>query len=242
MEITPEIPNFLQLPTQKLLDEFGAGRHKPGSGSAAALLGLVACKMMQTVICVTLRNRVYADNFSQLEFVGSILSERHEPFFREAIQRDSIQFDRYHQAVLAKRASVDATDRRRLTDRARQELMPATQIPFEIADHGVDTAERGLIVYDLGARYARGDSGVAISSALSCCSGALFVVYLNLLQFREGQWAATMRASADLIAERYQSLQVEQFRRVSRIQAEGVPDPQLPLEIAIQAPDDGVIL
>jgi hypothetical protein len=83
---------------------------------------------------------------------------------------------------------------------------------------------------------------VAVSSALSCCSGALFVVYLNLLQFREGQWAATMRASADLIAERYQSLQVEQFRRVSRIQAEGVPDPQLPLEIAIQPPDDGVIL
>lgn len=242
MEIAPEIPNFLQLPTQTLLDEFGAGKHKPGSGSAAALLGLVACKMMQTVVTVTLRNRDYSENFTQLQFVGSILSEQHEPFFREAVQRDSVQFDRYHEAVIAKRASADPAERRRLTDRARQELMPATQIPFEIAEHGLDTAERGLIVYDLGARYARGDSGVAVSSALSCCSGALFVVYLNLLQFREGQWATTMRASADLIAERYQTLQVEQFRRVSRIQAEGVPDPQLSLGIATEPPDDGVIL
>jgi formiminotetrahydrofolate cyclodeaminase len=240
--VTPEIPNFLQLPTETLLDEFGAGRHKPGSGSAAALLGLVACKMMQTVVTVTLRNTTYTENFAQLAFVDSVLTEQHEPFFREAIQRDSIQFDRYHRAALARRESIDPSERRRLTDRARQELMPATQIPFEIAEHGLDTAEKGLVVFDLGARYARGDSGVAVSSALSCCSGALFIVYLNLLQFREGQWATTMRASADGIAERYQLLQLEQFRRVSRIQAEGIPDPQLSLPISIQPPDDEIIV
>jgi formiminotetrahydrofolate cyclodeaminase len=239
--VTPEIPNFLQLPTQALLDEFGAGKHKPGSGSAAALLGLVACKMMQTVVTVTLRNATYTENFAQLKFVDSVVSG-HEPFFREAIQRDSIQFDRYHRAAIARRESVDSSERRRLADRARQELMPATQIPLEIAEHGLDTAEKGLVIYDLGARYARGDSGVAVSSALSCCSGALFIVYLNLLQFREGQWATTTRASADRIAERYQLLQLEQFRRVSRIQAEGIPDPQLALGIAVQPPDDGVIL
>jgi formiminotetrahydrofolate cyclodeaminase len=239
---TPELPKFLTLPTELLLDEFGSGKHKPGSGSAAALLGLVACKMMQTVITVTLRNRTYADNFRQLEFVGTIIAERHEPFFGDAIQRDAMQFDRYHQLVLAKRSSTDQIEKRRLSDRAREELMPATEIPREIAEHGLDTAERGLVVYDLGARYARGDSGVAVSSALSCCSGALFVVYLNLLQFRGGQWATNMRAAADSIAERYQGLQLEQFRRVSRIQAEGLPDLQLGLGIPFELPDDDIVL
>ena len=85
----PEIPQFLQMPTSQLMDEFGAGRHKPGSGSAAALLGLVACKMMQTVITVTRRNASYAANIPQLDFVGSALLNKNEPFFRDAVQRDS---------------------------------------------------------------------------------------------------------------------------------------------------------
>jgi formiminotetrahydrofolate cyclodeaminase len=235
---TLEIPNFLQLPTQTLLDEFGAGRHKPGSGSAAALLGLVACKMMQTVVTVTRRSPQYSASQAQLEFVGSILTQRHEPFFRDAVQRDSVQFDRYHQAVLARNACNDPAEKRRLNDRAREELIPATEIPLEIAQHGLDTAERGMIVFDLGARHARGDSGVAVSAALSSCSGALFIVYLNLLRLREGRWATTVRGTADSIAERFQALQFEQFSRVSRIQQEGVATPQLEFELPLQMPDD----
>lgn len=238
----PEIPNFLQLPTSQLLDEFGAGRHKPGSGSAAALLGLVACKMMQTVVTVTRRNTTYAANIPQLEFVASVLATRNEPFFRDAVQRDSEQFDRYYKATMAKRAATDAAERRRLTDRAREELMPATEIPLDIARHGLDTAERGMIVYDLGVRHARGDSGVAVSAALSACSGALFIVYLNLLQFREGRWAQGIRSTADGIAERFQQLQFEQFSRVSSIQLEGVEIPQPELDLGLQTTDDEIVL
>lgn len=238
----PEIPNFLQLPTTQLLDEFGAGRHKPGSGSAAALLGLVACKMMQTVITVTRRNSAYIQNISQLNFVGDALLTRNEPFFREAVQKDSEQFDRYYKAIMAKRAATDVTERKRLADRAREELIPATEIPLDIARHGLETAERGMVVYDLGVRHARGDSGVAVSAALSSCSGALFIVYLNLLQFREGVWARTTRSTADSIAERFQALQFEQFRRVSRIQAEGVDTPQPELQLGFDTTEDEPVL
>jgi formiminotetrahydrofolate cyclodeaminase len=239
---SPEIPNFLQLPTHALLDEFGAGRHKPGSGSAAALHGLVACKMMQTVITVTRRNASYAQNISQLNFVGQALLTRNESFFRDAVQKDSEQFDRYHKAVMLKRAATDATERRYLADNARNELIPATEIPLDIARHGLETAERGMVVYDLGVRHARGDSGVAVSAALSSCSGALFIVYLNLLQFREGVWARTTRATADSIAERFQALQFEQFRRVVRIQAEGVEVPQPELQLGLETTEDEAVL
>ena len=238
----PEIPSFLQLPTSQLLDEFGAGRHKPGSGSAAALLGLVACKMMQTVVTVTKRNPTYASNIPQLEFAASVIAARNEPFFRDAVQRDSEQFDRYYKATMAKRAATEAAEKRRLTDKAREELMPATEIPLEIARHGLDTAERGMVVYDLGVRHARGDSGVAVSAALSACSGALFIVYLNLLQFREGRWAQSIRSAADGIAERFQQLQIEQFRRVSRIQLEGIEVPQPELNLGLETTDDEIVL
>lgn len=237
-----EIPNFLQMPTQALLDEFGAGRHKPGSGSAAALLGLVGCKMMQTVVTVTLRNKQYSANFGQLEYIGDLLRTRNDPFFREAVQRDSLQFDRYHQAVLVRRACTDPAEKRRLNERCREELMPATEIPLEIAQHAVEVAERGIVVYDLGARHARGDSGVAVSAALSACSGALFVIYLNLLHFREGRWATAIRTSADSVADRFHALQLEQFRRVSRIQAEGVEVPQPELQLGLQVNEDEAIV
>jgi formiminotetrahydrofolate cyclodeaminase len=116
--------------------------------------------------------------------------------------------------------------------------MPTTRIPLEIAQHAAQTAERGLTVFDLGARHARGDSGVAVSAALSSCSGALFIVYLNLLRFREGQWAVTTRSEADRIAVLYQSLQVEQFKRVTRIQTEGITSPQIDLQLNLELPDD----
>ena len=235
---TPEIPNFLQMSTQTLLEEFGAGRHKPGSGSAAALLGLLACKMMQTVITVTHRNSQYAANFSQLNLVDTAIKSKYDPFFRDAVQRDSAQFDRYHRAIQAKKSCTEPSELRRLTDKAREELRPATEIPLEIARHALEISERGLVVYDLGARHARGDSGVAISAALSACSGALFVVYLNLSRFREGQWALATRTSADEIKMRSQELQHEQFRRVSRIQAEGIEQSQQELPLQLEFPDE----
>jgi hypothetical protein len=33
--LQPNIPKFLQLTTHELMEKFGAGHHKPGSGSAA---------------------------------------------------------------------------------------------------------------------------------------------------------------------------------------------------------------
>jgi hypothetical protein len=137
------IPNFLDLPARNLLEKFGAGQHKPGSGSASALLGLVACKMMRTVILATERSPRYEKNLSQLRFVASALTEQHEPFFQEAFQKDLIQFDRYHQARIARNNCKDAIEKRRLADKAREELMPATEIPLEIGGFSCKRRFRG---------------------------------------------------------------------------------------------------
>jgi len=229
---------LLELKTDELLAQLGGGNHVPGSGSAAALLGLISCKMMQTVVAASRRNRgSIGNNMSQLEYIDKMLMERDEPFFREAVQNDAEQFDLYFRANQeAKRKDINDAERKRLGATALEKLKPATEIPLSIAHQAIETAERGLLVFDLGVRHTRGDSGVAVSAALSSCSGALFIVYLNLLKFREGEWAQKIRSSADELGSRYQRLQIEQFTRTLRIQAEGVSDspsdPQLNLGLA----------
>lgn len=41
--------SLLTRPASQLLDDFGAGRASPGAGSATALMGLLAAKLLVTV-------------------------------------------------------------------------------------------------------------------------------------------------------------------------------------------------
>lgn len=45
--------DLLNVTTEKLLEKFGAGNHKPGSGSAAAFQGMLSAKLLVTVISLT---------------------------------------------------------------------------------------------------------------------------------------------------------------------------------------------
>ena len=47
--------DFSQLTVNQLLDKLGKGGHKPGSGSAAALQGMISSKLVQTVIIISNR-------------------------------------------------------------------------------------------------------------------------------------------------------------------------------------------
>lgn len=61
--------NLLDLPTKELLKKFGSGNHKPGSGSAAALQGMLSAQLMRTVIDLTndeKRRSKYAQSLPQL--------------------------------------------------------------------------------------------------------------------------------------------------------------------------------
>jgi len=45
---------LIELSTEELLKKFGSGKHKPGSGSAAAFQGMLSAKLIHTVIDLTL--------------------------------------------------------------------------------------------------------------------------------------------------------------------------------------------
>jgi formiminotetrahydrofolate cyclodeaminase len=214
---------LIKLPTNELLDKFGSGGHKPGSGSAAALLGLISCKLIQTVVTLSSGRDQYKGVEAQLTLANQDVCRDIEPLLLTAVQEDSVQFDK---VIIARQlrdaAPKDSKERRQLADNALNELRIATEIPVKIAEICLELAEKAITVFDLGFQAARGDSGVAISSALSGASGSISIIYLNLTSFKGSEWAIQIRHKADELSARTQKLQLELFNRISLLQNEVV--------------------
>jgi len=73
--------SLMELRTHQLLDKFGAGGHKPGSGSAAALMGLLSGKLTVTVGRLTLSRPEYQSAHSQVKHLNSQIAEKLEEGF-----------------------------------------------------------------------------------------------------------------------------------------------------------------
>jgi len=204
---------LIKLPADQLLTKFGSGGHKPGSGSAAALLGLVSCKLVQTVVFLSAGRDQYLGVEAQLTLANQDIVAGIEPVLVAALQDDSEQFDRVIEARRLRDAELDKGKKRPLAERALAELREATEIPIKIAETCLLLAEKALVVFDLGFKAARGDSGVAVSSALAGASGSLAIIYLNLTSFKGSEWASQTR-------QRVQALQVQLIDRINRLQQE----------------------
>jgi formiminotetrahydrofolate cyclodeaminase len=211
---------LIKLPTDQLLTKFGSGGHKPGSGSAAALLGLVACKLIQTVVTLSAGRDQYRGVEAQLTLANQDILDGIEPVLLAAVQEDSDQFDRVIGLRNQRNAETDKAKKRHLAEQALQELRAATEIPFRIAETCLHLADRAMLVFDLGFKAARGDSGVATSSALAGATGAISIIYLNLTSFKGGEWAVDKRKKADELSRHAQQLQAGLFERMIRLQKE----------------------
>ena len=212
---------LLTLPTNRLLAKFGSGGHKPGSGSAAALVALISCQMLRTVITLSNGRDEYSGVKDQLTLVNQKMADDIEPFLTKAVQEDSVRFDRVIKARQARNnAEKGTSERKKLAEQALEELREATEPPVKIAELSIELGEKALSVFDLGFKSARGDSGVAISSAASAASSALSIIYLNLTSFKGSEWARDTRSKADELSKKLQLLQIELFTRVDRLRQE----------------------
>ena len=217
--VPTEHGELLNLPTRQLLDKLGAGSHKPGSGSAAALLTLVACKLLQTVISLTNDRSQYGEVRDQLTLEGQEITEDSEPKLVQLLQADSLQFNKVIQERQARdAASPGSRKKRRHRDKALSELRKATEIPLDIAEASIEVTKKAMVVFDFGFRSARGDSGVAINAAIAGAKGALSIVYLNLASFREGEWAISVRKKADEFLNVIEKLERDSMIRIARLQ------------------------
>jgi formiminotetrahydrofolate cyclodeaminase/Zn-dependent peptidase ImmA (M78 family) len=214
--------DLMEMPLRELLEKFAAGKHKPGSGSAAALLGLVSCALSRTVIALTVDRPAYAGSRMELEALSSEIKEKIQPMLQDAFVQDSVFFDRVISARKDRDIASDHAEWWRRSHRALSELDSASSIALNIAQKCIRMTELAITVFDKGFRSAQGDSEVAIEAALSGAKGALSVVYLNLCSFRGEAHAKKTLDDAEELARIANAYQQELDKRMEQLRARAI--------------------
>lgn len=189
--------SYLSLSTQALLSEFGAGKDVPGSGSAAALNGLLAAQLIVTVCKITLRTDAYKKSHVSMKRICTRIESVLIPELEKLLDEDSATFHEANAERIARDKALDQESRERHAAAATELLKPATALPFKIAKHCIELIDHAAIVFKDGAKRVRGDTGVALSTAFSGVLSCVFIINLNLKSFKQNAWALQRRKECD---------------------------------------------
>jgi len=214
---------LLELPTEKLLEKIGAGNHKPGSGSAAAFNAILACKLLLTVIHLTLepkRRKRYQHCLDKCRKIEKDIDERIVPKLEELFQIDSEQFDKVIVKRRERNNESNQARKNQLDKEARQELVQSTELPLQIARLSIELSDYAIYIFDHGFKSARGDSGVALSSALSSVTGCISIVSLNLQSFPKSDWTDKINSQKASMRNKYHRLTKEKNKRLDILDKE----------------------
>lgn len=212
---------FLKLPADELLKEFGAGSHAPGSGSATALIALVAANLAYTVGKLTLTREGYEEQKVEVDAICTRIHTVLIPDLTKLFQEDAVVFDAVIQARVA-RNNAAPENRGRLQAECLKVQKLATAIPFRIAKACLEIIDYSARLFDIGFRSARGDSGVALTAAVGGVLSAVYVINLNLAPFKGNYWAQQRRKEVDEL----QRVAVAKYKagldRIKKLRAEDV--------------------
>ena len=211
---------LIKLSTEQLLKKFGAGSHKPGSGSAAALQGMLSAKLVQTVIDLTIEKPKYDQYLSSLNDIREKIENRTYPELSQLFQLDSEQFDRVITLRRERKNEKNPSKRMKVIQDLNEVLMLATETPINIAKLCVEVSEFALFLFDEGFQSARGDSGVALNNAVSAIAGCLSIVNLNLLSLGDDDQTNEIRIEAEILKIRYLELFAEANNRLTILEKE----------------------
>jgi len=198
----------MDIATGKLLEKFGAGNHKPGSGSASAMQGMLSAQMLRTVIDLT-NDEKHRKNYLVYIPKLQIIKNKIEPIYNELerlFQTDSEQFDKVINLREQRDKKVNPHEKRILSEEAREALKISTKTPLRIAELCLKLADFAMFIFDHGFKSARGDSGVALNSAVSAIASCLCIIELNLVSLPFDQETEKMREVKRSIKSKYNQL------------------------------------
>ena len=228
-----EIPGLLSKPTSLLLDEFGAGNASPGSGSASALMGLLAIKLLMTVCRKSLAKPKLQDKKMQFQFILEKLNTI-EPQLQSLFQKDADEFDEVVKVRIRRDAAEKSTEKAQLTTQANALLEVATDNAFAITDLSLQLIDLGIVAFREGWAHVRGDSGSAISVAVSGAMSGIFIANLNLKTLSTRNYAReNMNRCNDLISD-LQQKQSRVFACVAAINSEATEAIQSDLQLKLE--------
>jgi len=211
---------LIELSTEELLKKFGSGKHKPGSGSAAAFQGMLSAKLIHTVIDLTKARENYKEWWADLKLMEADLDNRIYPTLENLFQLDSEQFDRVIQLRLALKAESNWTKRRTLKEELDEAMLPATETPISIGKMCVELAWFAIFICDHGFQAARGDSGVALNNLIGTIAGCLSIINLNLLSLGHDEQTEQIRLEAGRLKTAYMDLSIKAMERLNVLEKE----------------------
>ena len=197
--------NLLEITTDELLEKFGAGSHKPGSGSAAAFQGMLSAKLLVTVISLTIdikRRSKYKEAYPTLVEMDTRIKERIFPELTRLFNEDAIQFGKTINAREERNREKDPFENHKLARLALKELKESIEIPLNIGKLCIELADIAKFVFDKGFQSARGDSQVALSGSVAGIAGCLSIIQLNFLSFGS-DWTSKKNEEAKKLKSEY---------------------------------------
>jgi formiminotetrahydrofolate cyclodeaminase/Zn-dependent peptidase ImmA (M78 family) len=200
---------LIELSTEKLLEKFGAGSHKPGSGSAVALQGMLSSQLILTVIdltCDEKRKHNYQTVLAQLDLISLEINQSIYPRLKELFQLDSEQFDSVIQLRVARDNTKGFKRKRELENLVEKALKLATETPIEVAKLCIKLADFAAFIFNNAFKAVRGDSGVALNSAVGVVAGCLSIIDLNLLSISDEEWIKKINLGTKELKVQYQRL------------------------------------
>ncbi|MGA4635024.1 cyclodeaminase/cyclohydrolase family protein [Pseudomonas solani] len=231
---------LLERPTSQLLNDFGAGKASPGSGSAAALLGLLSAKMLTTVCEISLRKKECESSHTQFEFILKTVKEELEPRLKFLFEADAKDFEKVVFLRTQRDKCTEQLEKSRLSKESLDLLQTATDYTFEIAELSTRLMGFGIFSFENGWHAIRGDSGVAISASMSSVMSSIFIANLNLKTLKRRNYASINLKRCQQIQGSLNELQTRAFSCVTNISSESLESIQLELqdhEETLNSPD-----
>lgn len=207
----------------ELLEKFGAGNHKPGAGSAAVLQAMTSAQLIRTVISLSLeekRRHIYGEWHHDFYRIDAEIRKEIYPRLVSLFHEDSIQFDVVFRSRVARDKETDLDRKDLLSENAISELKRATELPIQIANFSLRLAEFGIFILEFGFSSARGDSGVALNSALSAVGGCIAIIDLNLQQFGEDDWSRGVEDGVMNLRNEYKNTYSEAQDKLKQLKLE----------------------
>jgi formiminotetrahydrofolate cyclodeaminase len=220
-----------------VFDGFGSGQASPGSGSAAAFMGLLAAKL---IITVCLKSIEKSNDEEKTKAFHYLTQECHKHYdgLRELFEADAVEFRQVVDLRKQRDTAATSDDKAKFQRLANEGLEKTSGYVLQIMDRCRQLAQHGLVVFKDGWQYVQGDSGAAVSAAIGGILSGIFIINLNLKSLRSRQFA---RDNAQKTQEWYaivEELQSKAFGHVATLNLETLKAIQLELPTEAAPPSE----
>ncbi|WP_435014166.1 cyclodeaminase/cyclohydrolase family protein [Xanthomonas arboricola] len=220
---------LLARPAGELLNDFGAGKASPGSGSAAALMGLLAAKLLVTVCDKSLSKPECKKSESVLAYIKQQI-EAIEPRLVDLFEKDAREFDEVVALRIARDKADSPQEKSKLSRQSQELLETATDNAFQIIEHCMKLIDHGVVVFESGWHAVRGDSGAALSAAIAGVMSSIFIANLNIKTLNGRKYAIENLSRCNDFYSELVAKQTKALSCVTSLNAEAIVSIQLQLD------------